>query len=1083
MACDLCGNGRQRLFASTLSLRPARPPLVSLAKFGPPGLDAGVTILTATYQTIENIKVYKQQCRDMSARCVDLMLSLRDRSTGLEGTQAIELADEITLIVRRIDRKVNEWVTLSRLKSFLQQREIKDGIDKFHRDMDAAVMKFNISINLELTRGHQESKAIQERDKIEMREVLEKIIQSNQDMKALLSMQSSRPVEEIMESLQTELRSPTLQPNQEQAFREGLWLLHEKTSKLPPLTDLTGQVTLSGSHAVAKGTFNDVFRGEWLDQEPVALRLPRTLTNDADVRKRFQREVTIWRSLDHPNVVPLYGIVYFSDELYSVSPWMDNGTAFSYVQTNPTADRLRILNQVASGLEYLHVNGIVHGDLRGANILISRDGVAGLSDFGLSKFLEDCGQGMTSSQALNPRWFAPELFRQTDPLSPYSDVWSFAMVCLELMTGEQPFSRISRDIMVLRELDHGKLPERPGRQVTAQGLSDDLWSLMKKCWHKKPEARPSMTDVKERLADIRGLSGVASQPTKRLSMFSLRRPTTAPNAGKSSSNFGHRSGDNWISEHPFPLTPVSSSNSGSSKNLRHPSASSELHNGSSSNIESQTPYRRAASPAHSGSRLNVNTSRLEIPRTSSSLSSTFGTQAPHRTPSSEGYPLQSIMSSDSGIQTSALLREAVTNPKSVVHFTRSGSVSSGTLEGLVERLIINSNSKKDSEYRDILFTGCTDFTSSEDLFGILARRFHEIEATVSAHPADKVAMQYNIFMVISHWLSSRHLVVDNQLLWQMRNFCLTAKSMKSSITMHDKARDLIRLVDNRSQVDAHIPTVSLAPGRRIPRTSEMMPQDLAIALTLLEGDKYKAILPTDYIAHLRKQHRPNNVEAACLTNNKIVLWVKQSVLHYDAIGLRAQVLKFFVNTAVACRNFRNFSSVTAIANALHSAPIDRLRLTKKELSPQLRQALDDLDDLLDPSSNHRTYRAALREIYDPDYRDACVPWIAVHLRELYSTLSKYPTVMEVDGIPLINFERYIRFTDRIKEVLHYIPPDLERYRQQGQLAYLEHQLRSVQLNPNIDEELMQRSMTLEAGETRDHRTRKRELRRLGFRTS
>ncbi|KAF5386738.1 hypothetical protein D9615_001785 [Tricholomella constricta] len=1058
--------------------------LASLAQFGPPGLSAGVTILTATYKTIEDIKIYEHQCNDMSGRCVSLMLSLRDSSAGLEGTKVIELTDEITTIARRIDRKVNEWAALTRLKSFLQQREIKDGIDRLHRDMDAAEMKFNKSTNLELTRGHQESKAVQERDKAELRKVLERIVQSTQDMRSLLSMQSSQPVEEMMESLQTELRSSTLQPKQEQTFREGLWLLHEKTSKLPPLTDydlaVTGQVTLTRNHPAAKGTFNDIFMGEWLNQEPVALRLPRILTNNADVKKRFQREVSIWRSLDHPNVVPLYGTVYFGEDVYSVSPWMDNGTAISYVQTHSTPDRLQILSEVASGLEYLHLNGIVHGDLRGANILISRGGVAGLSDFGLSKFLEDCGQGMTSSPNLNPRWFAPELLRQTDPSSPHSDVWSFAMVCLELMTGEQPFSRISRDITVLRELDQGKLPERPGRQVTAQGLSDDLWSLMKKCWHKKPEARPSMTIVKEKLAEIRGLP-TASPPTKRRSMFSLRRPSTAPPNGNASSlNSGHRWNpltspvEGHVVEEPAVLTPIASSSSGSFQ--RPPSANSASRDGNAYNF----PYGRVTSYAQSGYQLDADVSGLELARKSSSL---LGAHFTHGTPSPEGCSPQSITSSDSGIQTSAPLREAVANPESIIHFSRSGSVSAGTLEGLVERLISNFNLKKDLEYREILFTGCTDFTTPEDLFGILARRFNEVESAASAHPENKVALQYNIFMVISYWLTSRHLFLDPQLLWQMRSFCIGAESMKSSATMHDKVGDLIKLIDNRTQMDAHVPAISLASGRRMPRTSEMMPQDLAIALTLLEGDKYKAILPTDYIAHLRRQPRPNNVEAAYLINNKIVLWVKQSVLHYDAIDSRAQVLKFFVNAALACRKFRNFSSVTAIANALHSAPIDRLRLTKEELSPQLRHVLDDLDDLLDPSSNHRTYRAALRESSDQEHRDACIPWIAVHLRELHSTLQKYPTVVEVDGVPLINFERYIRFTDRIKEVLHHVPPDLERYRQQGQLAYLEHQLRGVQPKANIDEELMQRSMTLEAGETRDYRTRKRELKRLGFRTS
>lgn len=106
----------------------------------------------------------------------------------------------------------------------------------------------------------------------------------------------------------------------------------------------------------------------------------------------------------------------------------------------------------------------------------------------------------------------------------------------------------------------------------------------------------------------------------------------------------------------------------------------------------------------------------------------------------------------------------------------------------------------------------------------------------------------------------------------------------------------------------------------------------------------------------------------------------------------------------------------------------------------------------------------------------------MHLRELFSTLQKYPSDVEVNGVPLINFERYTKFTARIKEVLHYVPPDLERYRQQGQLAYLEHQLRGVYMKPTVEDELMERSLALEAEETRDYRTRKRELKSLGFKT-
>lgn len=76
----------------------------------------------------------------------------------------------------------------------------------------------------------------------------------------------------------------------------------------------------------------------------------------------------------------------------------------------------------------------------------------------------------------------------------------------------------------------------------------------------------------------------------------------------------------------------------------------------------------------------------------------------------------------------------------------------------------------------------------------------------------------------------------------------------------------------------------------------MAPRDLAIGLTLMEGDLYNAISPTDYLLHLRR--RPVlNVDTASVVNNKIILWVKKSILHYDKLENRADVMRFFVNTA------------------------------------------------------------------------------------------------------------------------------------------------------------------------------------------
>jgi son of sevenless-like protein len=90
-------------------------------------------------------------------------------------------------------------------------------------------------------------------------------------------------------------------------------------------------------------------------------------------------------------------------------------------------------------------------------------------------------------------------------------------------------------------------------------------------------------------------------------------------------------------------------------------------------------------------------------------------------------------------------------------------------------------------------------------------------------------------------------------------------------------------------------------GRRSVQGPQI-PFELAIALSLLEGDIYKVLVPFDYIAHLRKYSGHNKVEGAYTTNNKVIFWIKDSVLHYDTAEKRANVLNFFINTALVSRS-------------------------------------------------------------------------------------------------------------------------------------------------------------------------------------
>lgn len=100
--------------------------------------------------------------------------------------------------------------------------------------------------------------------------------------------------------------------------------------------------------------------------------------------------------------------------------------------------------------------------------------------------------------------------------------------------------------------------------------------------------------------------------------------------------------------------------------------------------------------------------------------------------------------------------------------------------------------------------------------------------------------------------------------------------------------------------------------------SRITPSELAIALTLLEGDKYKVLTPVDYLGHLRRHPGINNIEGVYTTNNMIILWVKNSILRHDSTADRTSALKFFINTAavsvyVFCFLFQYVDELTTAA--------------------------------------------------------------------------------------------------------------------------------------------------------------------------
>ncbi|KAJ7920007.1 kinase-like domain-containing protein, partial [Mycena leptocephala] len=273
-------------------------------------------------------------------------------------------------------------------------------------------------------------------------------------------------------------------------------------SKLyPRCCALTG---LEHERLVAGGSFGDVYTGILCGQS-VAVKMMRVFEeSDIDaLLKGFGREALIWRQLSHPNLLPFYGLYYFHKRLCLVSPWMENGhiRAFLKKESCDTDCLLSFILDMALGLEHLHAKGVVHGDLKGDNILMTPSRRACIADFGLSSIIAS----ISSIQFTNPsertrggtiRYHAPELHRGGYN-DHRSDIYGFACVVYELLTGTAPFPELPTDGAVIMAVFQGRRPTRPP-SCSGRPFLDGLWNLLHNCWDERPE---NASQIVERLMD------------------------------------------------------------------------------------------------------------------------------------------------------------------------------------------------------------------------------------------------------------------------------------------------------------------------------------------------------------------------------------------------------------------------------------------------------------------------------------------------------------------------------------------------------------------------------------------------------
>ncbi len=173
----------------------------------------------------------------------------------------------------------------------------------------------------------------------------------------------------------------------------------------------------------------------------VALKvLPEHYARDPRFVKRFELEAQVVAKLEHRNIVPIYDYGVHENTAYLTMRYLQAGTVKDILARGalPLADAAHLLNDIAAALDYAHSQGIIHRDVKPANVLVDKQGNAYLTDFGIAKVLEGTQELTGSGMLGTPAYMAPE---QTlgKPVTPQSDLYALGVMLYEMVTDRPPY--------------------------------------------------------------------------------------------------------------------------------------------------------------------------------------------------------------------------------------------------------------------------------------------------------------------------------------------------------------------------------------------------------------------------------------------------------------------------------------------------------------------------------------------------------------------------------------------------------------------------------------------------------------------
>ncbi|HJZ92804.1 MAG TPA: serine/threonine-protein kinase, partial [Gemmataceae bacterium] len=287
---------------------------------------------------------------------------------------------------------------------------------------------------------------------------------------------------------------------------------------------------------VGRGGMGVVYRARQtsLDRWVAIKMIHAAAAGDPAARSRFRTEAEAVARLQHPNVIQIFEVGEYDGRPFLALEFLPGGSLHSGADSNvrPEREAAQLVEVVARAVHHAHQHGILHRDMKPANVLLTSDGTPKVTDFGLAKMVDRNGS-LTQTEAVigTPSYMAPEQAAgDAKRTGITADVYSLGALLYELLTGQAPF----RGLSPLNTLEQVRTREPAPPRRLRNGVSPDLETICLRCLEKQPEGRYPTADA---LADdlARFLSGepIRARPVpvwRRFGRAVQRRPAMVARA-------------------------------------------------------------------------------------------------------------------------------------------------------------------------------------------------------------------------------------------------------------------------------------------------------------------------------------------------------------------------------------------------------------------------------------------------------------------------------------------------------------------------------------------------------------------------